>query len=185
MCTDWLASVSVGAPTVMTFTTTVGEGKGQQQAHQSSGGDDDHLLPKSKLKHLVYLPPKSALLLRGEARYRWRHAIGQTALDVVPLRVGRKVTGLSRLALSPRGTSSSSSSIRYSFTFRKVTPPGYQCQCPYPTFCDVSVLHLKYRKPTLFLPPPFCRAKTPPPPPPLPPKLQLPQTSLFRHLQMS
>lgn len=126
MCTDWLLSISVNAPTVMTFTRGGGDGGGE-----GSEGS-------SKVKHLVHLPPRSALLLRGESRYQWRHAIAQTSLDVVPLRGSGNTC---RLALSPRArqsTSITSSSIRYSFTLRKVTPPGYQCRCPYPQLCDVS-----------------------------------------------
>ncbi|KAH9391604.1 Alkylated DNA repair protein alkB 8 [Tyrophagus putrescentiae] len=115
MCTDWLLSLSM-----------------EEEKEKGSDGS-------SKWKHLVHLPPRSALLLRGEARYQWRHAIAQTSLDVVPLRGSGNTC---RLALSPRArqststTTTTSSSIRYSFTLRKVTPPGYQCRCPYPLLCD-------------------------------------------------
>ncbi|KAE8055809.1 hypothetical protein FH972_012630 [Carpinus fangiana] len=68
------------------------------------------------LRRAIYLPPRSMLLLSGEARYAWHHYIPHHKIDIVKDRVVRR---------GPR---------RVSFTFRKVrTDP---CQCEYPQYCD-------------------------------------------------
>ncbi|OMO93721.1 Oxoglutarate/iron-dependent dioxygenase [Corchorus olitorius] len=64
----------------------------------------------------IYLPPRSMLLISGEARYAWQHYIPHHKIDNV------------------KGTMIRRSSRRVSFTFRKVrTGP---CQCEFPQYCD-------------------------------------------------
>ncbi|XP_004300541.1 PREDICTED: alkylated DNA repair protein alkB homolog 8-like [Fragaria vesca subsp. vesca] len=68
------------------------------------------------LRRAIYLPPRSLLLLSGEARYAWHHYIPHHKID--------KVKG----SVIRRG------SRRVSFTIRKVrTTP---CQCEFPLYCD-------------------------------------------------
>ncbi|XP_035543707.1 alkylated DNA repair protein ALKBH8 homolog isoform X4 [Juglans regia] len=71
---------------------------------------------KSFLRRAIYLPPRSMLLLSGEARYAWHHYIPHHKIDLVKDSVIRR------------------GSRRVSFTFRKVrTGP---CQCEFPQYCD-------------------------------------------------
>nr|AKM76739.1 RNA-binding (RRM/RBD/RNP motifs) family protein [Pelargonium exstipulatum] len=64
----------------------------------------------------IYLPPRSMLLLSGEARYAWHHYIPHHKIDKVNDCVIKR------------------SLRRVSFTLRKVrTGP---CQCQYPQYCD-------------------------------------------------
>ncbi|XP_022976811.1 alkylated DNA repair protein alkB homolog 8 isoform X2 [Cucurbita maxima] len=68
------------------------------------------------LRRAIYLPPRSMLLLSGEARYAWHHYIPHHKIDMV------KDSAIRR---GPR---------RVSFTFRKVrTDP---CRCKFPHYCD-------------------------------------------------
>ncbi|KAM5573817.1 alkylated DNA repair protein ALKBH8 [Rosa sericea] len=68
------------------------------------------------LRRAIYLPPRSLLLLSGEARYAWHHYIPHHKIDKVKDSVIRR------------------GSRRVSFTFRKVrTTP---CQCEFPQYCD-------------------------------------------------
>nr|AKM76725.1 RNA-binding (RRM/RBD/RNP motifs) family protein [Erodium trifolium] len=64
----------------------------------------------------IYLPPRSMLLLSGEARLAWHHYIPHHKIDIVNDNVIKR------------------SSRRVSFTLRKVrTGP---CQCQFPQYCD-------------------------------------------------
>nr|AKM76729.1 RNA-binding (RRM/RBD/RNP motifs) family protein [Geranium phaeum] len=64
----------------------------------------------------IYLPPRSMLLLSGEARLAWHHYIPHHKIDIVNDSVIKR------------------SSRRVSFTIRKVrTGP---CQCQFPQYCD-------------------------------------------------
>ncbi|KAJ8036396.1 Alkylated DNA repair protein alkB-like 8 [Holothuria leucospilota] len=71
------------------------------------------------------LPPRSLLVMTGEARYLWSHGIIPRKTDVIPDtaegREGNSVT------LAARGT-------RTSFTFRAVR--GRPCDCKFPSKCD-------------------------------------------------
>ncbi|XP_071951542.1 tRNA (carboxymethyluridine(34)-5-O)-methyltransferase alkbh8-like [Antedon mediterranea] len=97
---DGFCSLSLGSQVVMLFTH-----------------------PSGRQVPLV-LPPRSLLVLSGEARYLWSHGIISRKSDVVPTK-----DGLSEGALTvvPRG-------VRTSFTFRSVkwTP----CKCAFPERCD-------------------------------------------------
>ncbi|XP_015575113.1 alkylated DNA repair protein ALKBH8 homolog [Ricinus communis] len=68
------------------------------------------------VRRAIYLPPRSMLLLSGEARYAWQHYIPHHKIDTVN---GNVITRGSR---------------RVSFTFRKVRRGP--CQCEFPQHCD-------------------------------------------------
>jgi len=75
----------------------------------------------------VWLPPRSLLMMGGEARYCWSHGITPRHCDTVPHRVLGLELGMEGLTLAHRDT-------RVSLTFRK-TFKG-PCSCPYPEYCD-------------------------------------------------
>ncbi|CAI9094934.1 OLC1v1030769C1 [Oldenlandia corymbosa var. corymbosa] len=68
------------------------------------------------VRRAIYLPPRSMLLLSGEARYAWHHYIPHHKVDKIQDKVVR------------RGTR------RVSFTLRKVRKGP--CECEYPEYCD-------------------------------------------------
>ncbi|CAA0812022.1 RNA-binding (RRM/RBD/RNP motifs) family protein [Striga hermonthica] len=68
------------------------------------------------IRKAIYLPPRSMLLLSGEARYAWHHYIPHHKVDKV------------EDTLIRRG------SRRVSFTLRKVLKGP--CQCEFPQYCD-------------------------------------------------
>ncbi|KAL9447728.1 hypothetical protein AB3S75_015245 [Citrus x aurantiifolia] len=70
----------------------------------------------SVLRRAIYLPPRSMLLLSGEARYAWNHYIPHHKIDMVNDTVIRRA------------------SRRVSFTFRKVREGP--CRCEFPQYCD-------------------------------------------------
>lgn len=124
MCTEWIVSVSVASSTVMSFS-------------------NPRAKTSSSCLRLVSLPKRSAMVMRKEGRYLWRHGISQTAVDMRPLiaRAPSSVvnTPLAACADASRRLSLAPRALRYSFTFREVRPPGYRCDCQFPESCDVSV----------------------------------------------
>ncbi|GAB2272895.1 Alkylated DNA repair protein alkB 8 [Dionaea muscipula] len=68
------------------------------------------------LRRAIFLPPRSLLILSGEARYAWHHYIPHHKVDVVKDSVIRR------------------SSRRVSLTFRKVRHGP--CRCDYVQYCD-------------------------------------------------
>jgi len=104
-CTDTILSLSLGSGVTMEFRGP----KGKQ-------------IP-------VWLPPRSLLVMTGEARYCWSHGITPRHCDTVPHSVLGVEHGLEGLTLAHRDT-------RVSLTYRK-TFRG-PCSCPYPEFCDRS-----------------------------------------------
>lgn len=104
-CTGTILSLSLGSGVTMEFRGPKGE-------------------------HIpVWLPPRSLLVMSGEARYCWSHGITPRHCDTVPHSVLGIEQGLEGLSLAHRDT-------RVSLTFRK-TFKG-PCSCPYPEFCDRS-----------------------------------------------
>ncbi|XP_023330645.1 alkylated DNA repair protein alkB homolog 8 [Eurytemora carolleeae] len=119
-CTDWLCSVSLGSSILMEFKDTKGS-----------------IVP-------VWLPTRSALMLKDEARYCWKHGITPRHTDIVPFSVlstssqypeiqnlgienQDRVISNKGLTLVKRGT-------RMSLTFRR-TMRG-ECKCRFPEFCN-------------------------------------------------
>ncbi|XP_027913630.1 alkylated DNA repair protein ALKBH8 homolog isoform X2 [Vigna unguiculata] len=68
------------------------------------------------IRRAIYLPPRSLLLLSGEARYAWHHYIPHHKIDKVNGNIIRRA------------------SRRVSFTFRKVR--AGLCKCEFPQYCD-------------------------------------------------
>ena len=63
------------------------------------------------------IPARSLLLMTGEARYAWAHAIAARRTDVFE----------NELVIRQR---------RLSLTLRQVRPVGSECRCDYPAYCD-------------------------------------------------
>ncbi|XP_017753532.1 PREDICTED: alkylated DNA repair protein alkB homolog 8 [Eufriesea mexicana] len=72
-------------------------------------------------KVAIFLPPRSLLIMSGEARYAWSHGICPRHNDIVSTSTG--------MTTQPRGT-------RVSFTFRKVRTGD--CYCNFPAYCDTK-----------------------------------------------
>ncbi|XP_078043753.1 tRNA (carboxymethyluridine(34)-5-O)-methyltransferase alkbh8 [Augochlora pura] len=70
----------------------------------------------------ILLPPRSLLIMSGEARYAWSHGICPRHNDVVKSTDG--------ITTQPRGT-------RVSFTFRKVRRGD--CLCTFPEYCNTKI----------------------------------------------
>ncbi|KAI4312941.1 hypothetical protein MLD38_037726 [Melastoma candidum] len=72
------------------------------------------------VRKAIYLPPRSMLLLSGEARYAWQHYIPHHKIDFVMDEAIKR------------------NSRRVSFTFRKVRIGN--CNCIFPQHCDSQIL---------------------------------------------
>ncbi|KAL7122492.1 hypothetical protein ACP275_01G048900 [Erythranthe tilingii] len=109
-------SLSLAGPCIMEFrkyTTNVW----QEKTNSNSNLDDQNSEKNSNfIRKAIYLPPRSMLLLSGEARYAWHHYIPHHKVDKV------------EDSLIRRG------SRRVSFTLRKVLKGA--CQCEFPQYCD-------------------------------------------------
>ncbi|XP_022137443.1 alkylated DNA repair protein alkB homolog 8 isoform X2 [Momordica charantia] len=106
-------SLSLAGPCIMEFRRYP---EGVWHKCPSSIEPENSVYDSSYLRRAIYLPPRSMLLLSGEARYAWHHYIPHHKIDMV------KDSAIRR---GPR---------RVSFTFRKVrTDP---CRCKFPHYCD-------------------------------------------------
>ncbi|KFK44933.1 hypothetical protein AALP_AA1G321700 [Arabis alpina] len=108
---DCIFSLSLAGPCIMEFrrySVSTWKVDSNTDAEKSSNS--------SCIKKALYLPPRSMLLLSGEARYAWNHYIPHHKIDKVKEKVIRR---------SPR---------RVSFTLRKVR--NHPCRCEYPQYCD-------------------------------------------------
>lgn len=79
--------------------------------------------PTTNRKRNIWLPPRSLLVLTGESRYGWTHAITPRHMDVVP----NEAHGL---------TVRHRVSRRVSFTFRQLNDSVCPCECAFPELCD-------------------------------------------------
>ncbi|XP_010478904.1 PREDICTED: alkylated DNA repair protein alkB homolog 8 [Camelina sativa] len=107
---DCIFSLSLAGPCIMEFR------RYSVSTWKASTADAEKLGDSSCIKKALYLPPRSMLLLSGEARYAWNHYIPHHKIDKVKDKVIRR---------SPR---------RVSFTIRKVR--NHPCRCTYPQYCD-------------------------------------------------
>ncbi|KAL5143344.1 Alkylated DNA repair protein ALKBH8 [Glycine soja] len=89
------------------------------------------------IRRAIYLPPRSLLLLSGEARYAWHHYIPHHKIDKVNGKVIRRA------------------SRRVSFTFRKVL----EKVCANVNFLSIAILEDKASNHVILLPP-FSTSKT-------------------------
>ncbi|CAH2034753.1 unnamed protein product [Thlaspi arvense] len=109
---DCIFSLSLAGPCIMEFRRySVSTWKVASTNDGEEKSDHDTCIKKA-----LYLPPRSMLLLSGEARYAWNHYIPHHKIDKVKEKVIRR---------SPR---------RVSFTLRKVRK--YPCSCKYSQYCD-------------------------------------------------
>ncbi|KAK4268206.1 hypothetical protein QN277_024892 [Acacia crassicarpa] len=113
---DLIFSLSLAGPCIMEFRRYA---NGDCLPRVASGTvtkvespDDD----QNFIRKAIYLPPRSMLLMSGEARYAWHHYIPHHKIDKVNERVIRRA------------------SRRVSFTIRKVRTGA--CNCEFPQCCD-------------------------------------------------
>ncbi|KAG8375257.1 hypothetical protein BUALT_Bualt10G0081700 [Buddleja alternifolia] len=109
-------SLSLAGPCIMEFRKYT---TGVWFAKPTSSSDEENLISENKsnfLRKAIYLPPRSMLLLSGEARYAWHHYIPHHKVDKVKDSLIRR---------GPR---------RVSFTLRKVLEGP--CKCEFPEYCD-------------------------------------------------
>ncbi|CAE7474486.1 ALKBH8 [Symbiodinium natans] len=111
---DGIAAITLGSGIVMEFRKTdatsgkLSMGKHHRMAPPQAGAEIS--------KH-VWLPPKSLLIISGEARFAWQHGIAW-----------RKTDCLKEGEVLPR-------SRRVSLTFRRARC-GRPCDCQWPALCD-------------------------------------------------
>ncbi|KAK9095699.1 hypothetical protein Scep_027168 [Stephania cephalantha] len=104
-------SLSLAGPCIMEFRRYSQGARFPSFATDEKGNSSENCLRKA-----LFLPPRSMLVLSGEARYAWHHYIPHHKVDVVQ---GHNLR---------RGTR------RVSFTFRKVR--NGPCCCEFPQYCD-------------------------------------------------
>ncbi|KAL5707365.1 tRNA (carboxymethyluridine(34)-5-O)-methyltransferase [Ranunculus cassubicifolius] len=108
----FIFSLSLAGPCIMEFRKHAHGSWPSRSNHDADNkGDRPAVIKKS-----LFLPPRSMLLLSGEARYAWHHYIPHHKVDAV------------------RGDIIRRSSRRVSLTFRKVRHGP--CCCDYPQYCD-------------------------------------------------
>ncbi|KAJ4837267.1 Alkylated DNA repair protein alkB 8 [Turnera subulata] len=109
-----ICSLSLAGPCIMEFRRY---SDGSWVPKSASSDDMTVEKPDSNfVRKSIYLPPRSILLLSGEARYAWHHYIPHHKIDMVNDSVIRR------------------GSRRISFTFRKVIRGP--CGCEFPQYCD-------------------------------------------------
>ncbi|XP_021647806.2 alkylated DNA repair protein ALKBH8 homolog isoform X3 [Hevea brasiliensis] len=109
-------SLSLAGPCIMEFRRYL-DGSWLPKTASSNDMKVKNLENGSNLiRRAIHLPPRSMLLLSGEARYAWHHYIPHHKIDMVNDNVIRR------------------GSRRVSFTFRKVRKGP--CQCEFPQYCD-------------------------------------------------
>ncbi|XP_010097769.2 alkylated DNA repair protein ALKBH8 homolog [Morus notabilis] len=110
-------SLSLAGPCIMEFRRYIDGDWRHTKATLSTDTTTENPVNNSNfLRKAIHLPPRSILLLSGEARNAWNHYIPHHKIDMVNDTVIRR------------------GSRRVSFTFRKVrTTP---CKCSFPEYCD-------------------------------------------------
>ncbi|XP_034216453.1 alkylated DNA repair protein ALKBH8 homolog isoform X2 [Prunus dulcis] len=109
-------SLSLAGPCIMEFRRYLDEGLTPRASSSSDIEIESSENNSNFLRRAIYLPPRSLLLLSGEARYAWNHYIPHHKIDMVKDSVIRRA------------------SRRVSFTFRKVR--ASPCQCEFSQYCD-------------------------------------------------
>jgi alkylated DNA repair protein alkB family protein 8 len=120
-----IVSLSLAGPTVMVLRKEIdvdidGNGKREEMEKEEENRGIDHQNHNQNhmLQKSLFLPPRSLLILGGEARYAWQHYI--------PHRKSDEVVGMGAVHRAER---------RVSLTFRKINTGG-PCQCRWPEHCD-------------------------------------------------
>ncbi|CAL8155283.1 unnamed protein product [Prunus armeniaca] len=109
-------SLSLAGPCIMEFRRYLDAGLTPRASSSSDIEIESSENNSNFLRRAIYLPPRSLLLLTGEARYAWNHYIPHHKIDMVKDSVIRRA------------------SRRVSFTFRKVR--ASPCQCEFSQYCD-------------------------------------------------
>ena len=123
----------------------------------------------------IWLPPRSLLILRGAARYQWKHSISGRKFDRVELAASCAVPTPSVEALNDDERSREERSReerwkwytrvrRVSVTVRRVLETEKQCTCSWPELCDGRPAGTALMLPTR-LPPPSASSPPSQPPP--------------------
>ncbi|XP_021753968.1 alkylated DNA repair protein alkB homolog 8-like [Chenopodium quinoa] len=113
---DKIFSLSLAGPCIMEFRRYQGGIWQSDPAMSKTMHEENPENSTNFLRRAIYLPPRSILLLSGEARYAWHHYIPHHKIDNVKDSLIRRA------------------SRRVSFTLRKVrTRP---CCCDYGQYCD-------------------------------------------------
>ncbi|KAK7367118.1 hypothetical protein VNO80_09127 [Phaseolus coccineus] len=113
---DLIFSLSLSGPCIMEF-RRYENGDWLPKVASSSVAKIENTEDQSNfIRRAIYLPPRSLLLLSGEARYAWHHYIPHHKIDKVNGSVIRRA------------------SRRVSFTLRKVR--AGLCKCEFPQYCD-------------------------------------------------
>lgn len=107
-----ILSLSLAGPCVMEFRKY-----GKPESGSESGVSEHEKSPFER--KALFLPPRSLVILSGEARYAWHHYIPHHKLDLVDGKAMER---------GPR---------RVSFTFRKVRHGA--CRCDFPLVCDTRL----------------------------------------------
>lgn len=89
----------------------------------------DFRQPATGVQRSVWLPARSLLVMRGEARYGWTHGITPRHMDVVPIVNGEAENAAVGLTVRTR------TAQRVSLTFRQLTD-GRPCECRFSELCD-------------------------------------------------
>ena len=111
---DGIAAITLGSGIVMEFR------KADESSGKLSMGRHHRMSPPqpgAEVSKNVWLPPKSLLIMTGEARFAWQHGIAW-----------RKTDCLKKGQVVPR-------SRRVSLTFRRARR-GQPCECRWPALCD-------------------------------------------------
>ncbi|XP_027360155.1 alkylated DNA repair protein ALKBH8 homolog isoform X2 [Abrus precatorius] len=113
---DLIFSLSLSGPCIMEFRRYENGDWHPRVASSAAAKQESHEDDSNFIRRVIYLPPRSLLLLSGEARYAWHHYIPHHKIDTVNGRIIRRA------------------SRRVSFTFRKVR--AGLCKCEFPQYCD-------------------------------------------------
>ncbi|CAN7056015.1 unnamed protein product [Brassica oleracea var. botrytis] len=131
---DCIFSLSLAGPCIMEFRRYSAS---TWKVTSTSTDEEEKPDTSTCIKKALYLPPRSMLLLSGEARYAWNHYIPHHKIDKVKDKVIRR---------SPR---------RVSFTLRKVR--NHPCRCIRFRLVSYNILAQVYVKSSLFPhSPPAC-----------------------------
>ncbi|GMH09627.1 hypothetical protein Nepgr_011468 [Nepenthes gracilis] len=112
---DMIFSLSLAGPCIMEF-RRYHEGVWEPESSSRVIYIEKQENSTDFLRRAIFLPPRSILLLSGEARYAWHHYIPHHKVDIVKESLIRR------------------SSRRVSLTFRKVRREP--CCCEYAEYCD-------------------------------------------------
>ena len=82
---DGILIITLNGGIVMEFRKVVDDDNDSSSSITTSIDDDNNGIYRNKIQHkkLLYLPPRSLMLLSGDARYKWEHMIVSRTTDTV------------------------------------------------------------------------------------------------------